>query len=142
MLSAANTTLDLLVLELGLHGLSASIGIALLLILAPVNAGAEDDVLAHRGGIGSRTVAVLGARAELAPCFAVGHAGVHGLCVCDVSNAASGLDLVALVVVVEGDDSLSAVLVGDGLGGREIGAGLLVVIVVGPVLPIGGVSYR
>lgn len=56
----------------------------------------------------------------------------------DVSDAASGLDLLAVIVVLVGDDRLGSVLVGDGLGGRELrcgGGGLLDVVVVGPVVP-------
>ena len=142
MLSAADTALDLLVLELLLQSLLAGIGAGVLLVLAPVDAGAEDDVLTHGGGVGGRALGVLDALAELGPCFAVGDAGVHGLGMCGVADATSGLDLVAGIVVAEGDDGLCAVLVGNGLGRGEIGAGLLVVVVVGPILPFGGVSYR
>lgn len=98
MLSRTDTTLDLLVLELVLHGLCAGIGALVLLVLAPVNAGAEDDVLADGGGVSGRAVGVLGALTELAPCFAVGDAGVHGLLVGGVADAAGRLDFVAVLV--------------------------------------------
>jgi hypothetical protein len=142
MLSAANTALDLLVFQLVLHSLGAGISLALLLVLAPVDAGAEDDVLAHGGGIGGRSLCVLNARAEFAPCLAIGHTGVHGLLVCGVANTAGCLDLLSVFVVVKGDDGFRAVLVRDGLGGWEIGAGLLVVIIVGPVLPLAGLAIE
>jgi hypothetical protein len=133
MLSAANTTLDLLVLELVLELILC---VALLLgVLAPVEARSEDDVLANGCGIGSWASAVLGALAEFAPCFSVGYAGVDGLLVGDVADSAGELDLVSVLVDAERDDGLGSVLVGDGLGGREVGGGLLDVIIVGPVVP-------
>lgn len=111
MLSVTDTTLDLLVLELLLHRLSVGVGALLLLVLAPVDAGAEDDVLANGGGVSGRALAVLPALAELAPCFAVGDTRVHGLGVCGVADSAGGLDLVAVLVVAECDDGLGAVLI-------------------------------
>lgn len=138
MLSVTDTALDLLILQLVLHGLRGCVATVLLGILAPVDTGSEDDVLGHRGGIGGRAGRVLGAEAELGPRFSVRDSGVHGLGVGDVSDAASGLDLLAFIVVLVGDDRLGSVLVGDGLGGRELscgGGGLLDVVVVGPVVP-------
>lgn len=145
MSAVANTALDLLVLELGLHGLGALVGALLLGILAPGDAGSEDDVLADGGGIGGRARGVLGAQAELGPRFPVCDTGVDCLGLGDVADAASRLDFLALVVVSVGDDGLGAVFVRDGLRRREFGGGLLDVVVVGPVMPIffsqgGGVS--
>jgi hypothetical protein len=136
MLAVANTTLDLLVLELVLHGLGVGVGRLVLGILAPVDAWSEDDVLTDGCGIGGRAWGILCAEAKLGPGFSVGDAGVYGLGVGDESDAASRLDLLAVVIVAECDDGLGAVLVGDGLGGREIGGGLLDIVVVGPVVPV------
>lgn len=136
MLAVTDTTLDLLVLQLVLHSLGVGIGALVLGILAPVEAGSEDDVLAHRGGIGGRARAILCAQAELAPGFSVGDTGVDCLGVGNVAHAAGGLYFLALVVDSVADDGLGAILVGDGLDGREFGAGLLDIIVVGPVVPI------
>lgn len=135
MLSVTDTTLDFLVLQLVLHSLGVGILCLVLGVLAPVDAGSEDDVLTNRGGIGGRAAAVLGALAEFAPCFSVGDARVDSLLVGDVTNATGGLDLLALVVVSVCDDGLGTVLVRDGLGRGKIGRGLLDVVVVGPVVP-------
>lgn len=144
MLTVANTTLDLLVLELVLHGLGGGVGGLLLLGLSPVDAWSEDDVLADGGGIGSRSWGILCTEAELGPGFSVGDAGVYGLGVGCESDAASGLNLATVVIVAECDDGLCSILVGNGLRLREIGGGLLDVVVVGPVVPFsnGGVSQR
>lgn len=60
----------------------------------------------------------------------------------DVADAAGRLYFLAVVIVAIGNDGLCAIFVGEGLRGRQLGAGLLVVIVVGPVVPFfdGGVS--
>lgn len=143
MLAVADTTLDLLVLELVLHRLGVGVCALVLGILAPVDAGAEDDVLADRRGVSGRASGVLGALAEFGPCFPVGDARVDRLLVGDVADAAGRLDLVPVVVVSECDDGLCSILVGDGLRRREVGRCLLVVVVVGPVVPVhGGVSSK
>lgn len=135
MLAVADTALDLLVLELVLHRLGVGVVALVLGVLAPVDAGAEDDVLTDRGGVVGRARAVLRALAELAPCFPIRDARVHRLLMGDVAHTAGRLDFVALVVVAECDDGLRAVLVGDGLGGWEVGGRLLGIVVVGPVVP-------
>lgn len=142
VLAVADTALDLLVLELVLHRLRVGVLALVLGVLAPVDAGAEDDVLAHRRRVGRRADRVLCTLAKLAPRLAVGHAGVDRLRVRDIADPARRLHLLALVIVAECDDGLGAVLVGDGLGGREVGRCLLDIIVVGPVVPGfgGGVS--
>lgn len=118
MLAAANTTLDLLVLELVLE---LVLLVALLLgVLAPVHTGAEDDVFADRCGIGRRASTVLVAEAELGPRLAVGDSGVDRLLVCDVSDAARRLDLVPVFIDSVGDCRLGSILVGDCLEGREL----------------------
>lgn len=136
MSTVADTALDLLVLELGLHGLGVLVGALLLGILAPGDAGSEDDVLADGGGIGGRARGVFGAQAELGPRFPVCDTGVDCLGLGDVADAASRLDFLAFVVVSVGDDGLSTVFVRDGLRRGEFGGGLLDVVVVGPVMPI------
>lgn len=140
MLSVTNTTLDLLVLKLVLE-LILLAGL-LLGVLAPVDTGAEDDVLADRGGVVGRAFAVLCAVAKLGPCLAVGDARVHRLLVGDVADTAGGLDLVAILVDAIGDDGLCAVLVRDRLGRGQFRGRLVDVVVVGPVVPFfdGGVS--
>lgn len=135
MFAVANTALDLLVLELVLHRLRVGVLALVLGILAPVDAGSEDDILADGCGIGCRASAVLLAEAELGPGLSVGDAGVDRLLVRNIANSTGRLYFLALVIVSECDDGLGSVLVGDGLGGREIG-GLFDIVVVGPVMPI------
>ena len=135
MLTVANTTLDLLVLELVLHGLGGGVVGLLLLGLSPVDAWSEDDVLTDGSGVGSRACGILCAEAELGPCLSVGDAGVYGLGVGNESDSASGLNLTTVVIVTECDDSLCSILVGDSLRLGEIGGCLLDIVVVGPVVP-------
>lgn len=135
MLAVTDTALDLLVLQLVLHLLRVRVLGLVLGILAPVDAGPEDDVLADGRRVMGRAGAVLCALAELAPGLAVGDARVDGLGVRDVADAARRLHSLALVIVAIGDGGLGAVLVGDGLGRREVGGCLLDVVVVGPVVP-------
>jgi len=118
MLAVADTALDLLVLELVLHGLGVGVLALVLRILAPVGRGLEDDILAHRGGVGGGAVAVLGARAELGPTLALSDTRVDDLTVGDEADPPCRLDLLVLVVVVVLDDGGAAVLVGDLLRGR------------------------
>lgn len=47
MFAVANTALDFLVLELVLHSLGVGVGALVLGVLAPVDAGAEDDVFTN-----------------------------------------------------------------------------------------------
>lgn len=136
MLAVADTALDLLVLQLVLHGLGVGVLALVLGVLAPVEGRLEDDVLADRGGVGGRTGAVLGAKAELGPRLAVGDAGVDDLAVGDVADASCSLDLLAVVVQAVLDDGRAAILVGDLLGGREFGGGLLELVIVGPIVPV------
>lgn len=143
MLAIADTALDLLVLELVLHGLGVRVGALLLGILAPGDAGSEDDVLADGGGIGGRSRGIFGAQTELGPRFPVGDAGVDCLGLGDIADPTSGLYFLALIVVSECDDGLGTIFIRDGLGRRKVRRDLLNVIVVGPVVPdfrSGGVS--
>ena len=136
MLAVANTALDLLVLQLVLHGLGVGVLALVLGFLAPVEGRLEDDVLADGGGVGGRAGTILGAEAELGPRLAIGDAGVDDLAVGDVADASCGLDLLAVVVQAVLDDGRAAILVGDFLGGREFGGGLLELVIVGPVVPV------
>lgn len=138
MLAVTDTALDLLVLELVLHGLGAGVGALLLLVAAPGGRGAEDDVLADRGGVGRGAGGVARGEAELCPGLALGDARGDLFSVRGVADAAGRLDLLALLVEAVGDCRLGAVLVGDGLGGRELGRDVIDVLVVGPVGLAGG----
>lgn len=60
MLAVADTALDLLVLELVLHALGVGVLALVLGLLLPVGRGAEDDVLAHRRGVGHGAQGVAG----------------------------------------------------------------------------------
>lgn len=135
MLAVTDTALDLLVAQLVLHGLGVGVRLLVLRVLAPVGAGPEDDVLAHRRRVGHGARAVLGAVAELGPRLAVRHAGVHPLRVRRVPNPPGRLDLLVVLVDVVGDDGLGAVLVAERLGGRQLRGDLVDVIIVGPVVP-------
>lgn len=135
MLAVADTALDLLVLQLVLHGLSVGVLALVLGVLAPVEGRLENDVLADRGGVGGRAGAVLDAEAEFGPRLAFSDAGVDNLTVGDVADASCGLDLLAVVVQAVLDDGRAAILVGDLLRGREFGGGLLELVIVGPVVP-------
>lgn len=134
MLSVANSALDLLVLELVLHGLGIGILALVLGILAPVGRWLEDDVLANGCRIGCGTSTILGRSSKLGPALAIGDAGVDNLAMGDEANATGRLHLLVLVVDVILDDGRAAILVGDLLGGRELVGGLLGVDVVGPVM--------
>lgn len=142
MFAIANTALDLLVLELVLHGLGVGIVALVLGILAPVDAGAEDDVLTNRRRVRSRAVAILCAGAKLRPRLSVSDAGIDLFGVCRVADSAGRLHFLTAVVVAVCDDGLGSILVRDGLRGRELGVGLLDIVVVGPVLAVVGSEYH
>lgn len=118
MLAVTDATLDGLVLELLLHGVGVDVLGLVLGVLAPVGAQAEDDVLADRRRVHLRADAVLLGEAELAPCLALGDAGVHDLAVRHQADASGRLDLLAVLVVSVGDGRLRSVLVLEGLRGR------------------------
>lgn len=101
MFAVADTTLDFLVLELVLHRLGVGVLALVLGILAPVDAGSEDDVLADRCSIRGRAGAVLCAEAKLGPRFPVSNSRIDRLLVCDISDATSRFDFLSLVVVSE-----------------------------------------
>lgn len=137
MLAVADTAFDLLVPELVLHGLGVRVVGLVLGLAAPVDAGAEDDVLADGGGVGDGARGVLGRVAELGPCLALGHARVDDLAAHDVADPPRCLHLLSGIVEAVLDDGPGAVLVLDLLGRREIvgGGGLLELVIVGPVVP-------
>ncbi len=136
MLAVADTALDLLVLELVLHGLGVGVLGLVLCILAPVDRRLEDDVLAHRCRVGRGTGGILGALSEFGPRLAVGHSRVHDLAVGDKADPPRRLDLLPVVVVSVLDDGCAAVLVGDLLGRRQIGRRGLVLLIVRPIVPV------
>lgn len=141
MLAVADTALDLLVLELVLHGLGVGVLALVLGVLAPVGRRPEDDVLADGGGVGGRAHGVLGGGAKLGPRLALGHAGVDDLAVGDVADAPCGLDLLAVVVVAVLDDGGAAVLVLDLLHRRQVDrrrCRVLEILIVRPVVPVRG----
>lgn len=116
MLATANTTLDLLVLELVLHAALFRVLLGFGGLSLPVRAGAEDHVLTDGGGVegGARRVALL--EAELGPRPALGHLWVDVLA--DYGGLDPASDLHFLVVIIEavGDDRLGAVFVLGDLG--------------------------
>jgi hypothetical protein len=137
MLSVTDTTFDLLVLQLVLHGLGVGIVGLILGVLAPVHAGAENNVLADGGGIGCRTLAILGAGAELGPVLAFSHERADCLSVGDEANPSGSLDLLAILVVAVLNHRRAAVLVVDLLRRRELRlCGLFEIVVVRPVVPV------
>lgn len=133
MLSTANTTLDLLVLELVLH--AALLGAILLFFLGvclPVNSGTEHDVLTHGGGIEGRSRGVALLKTELLPFAAFGDLGVDVFADDGSLNSAGDLHFLVVIVETVGDDGLGAVLVRDHLLRGERG-GVIEFFVVGPV---------
>lgn len=133
MLSAANTTLDLLVLELVLN--AALLGALLLFLLGvrlPVDGGTEHDVLTNGGGIEGRSRGVALLKAELLPFAAFGDLGVDVFADNGSLNSAGNLHFLVVIVETVGDDGLGAVLVRDHLLRGERG-GVIEFFVVSPV---------
>lgn len=133
VLSAADTALDLLVLELVLHAalLAASL-LGLDRLRLPVHAGSEDDVLADGGGVERWAGRVALFQPELAPASTLRHLGVHMLSDHGGFDAAGDLHFLAVVVEAVGDDRLGSVLVRSHLLRGERG-GVIELLVVGPV---------
>lgn len=133
MLSTANTTLDLLVLQLVLHAaLLATLLLSLLSVGLPVNAGTEDDVLADGGGVERGTGGVALLETELVPFAAFGDLGVDVFADNSGLNSAGDLHFLVVIVVAVGNDGLGAVLVRDHFLRREHG-GVIEIFVVSPV---------
>jgi hypothetical protein len=133
VLSGTNTTLNLLVLELILHAaLLAAILLGLLSLSLPVDAGAEDNVLADGGGIERRTGRVSLLETELGPRPALGHLRVDVFANDGGLDAAGNLHFLVVIVEAVGDDGLGAIFVGDHLLRGKRG-GVIEFLVVGPV---------
>ena len=133
MLSAANTTLDLLVLELILHAaLLAAVLLRLRGLCLPVDAGSENDVLTDGGSIerGSGSVALL--ETELGPGPPLRNLGVHMFPHDGGLDPAGDLHLLALVVEAVRHNGLGAIFVRCDLLRGERG-GVIELLVVGPV---------
>jgi len=139
MLPVADSALHLLVPQLILHRLSVGILALVSGILAPVRRGAENNVLADRGGIVRGAGSIFGGLAKLGPSFTLGDAGVDDLAVSNVPDAAGGLHFLPFVVEPVLDDGRGAVLVLDLLGRRQVGRDLVKVVIVRPVVPLKGV---
>lgn len=133
MFAVADTALDGLVLELLLHGVGVGVLGLVLGILTPVGAETEDDVLADRRGIGLGTGAILLRQTKLGPGLAFRYAGVDDLTVCNHTNTAGCLDLLAILVESICDCGFRTVLVLDGLRGRKFEGDLVGLIIVGPI---------
>lgn len=141
MLAVADTALDLLILKLVLHGLGVGVVGLVLGLLAPVDRGAEDDVLADRRGVGRGALGVAGRVAELGPRLALRHPRVDDLAAHHVPHAPRRLDLLPQVVDPVLDDGPCPVLVLDLLRRGQVRRRgcrrrrLLEVLVVRPVVP-------
>lgn len=137
MLAAANTTLDLLVLELVLHGALLGVLLGIGGLSLPVRAGTEDHVLTDGGGVegGARRVALL--EAELGPRPALGDLWVDVLSDDGGLDPASDLHFLVVIVETVGDDRLGAVFVLGNLGCGQR-CWIIVLIIIGPV----GVAVR
>lgn len=133
MLAAANTTLDLLVLELILDATLLTTGLLSFLGLRlPVHAWSEDDVLADGGGVKRRTGSMALLETEFRPCPPLCDLRVYVLLDDSGSDPTGDLDLLAFIVEAVGNDGLCAIFVdGDLLRGE--GGGVIELLVVGPV---------
>jgi hypothetical protein len=131
MLPVADTTLDLLILQLVLD--AADLGLLLLRVLAPVHRRLEDDVFAHGGRVQRWSGLVLRGKTEFREVFSLGDARVDDFFVDGGADAAGRLDLLAVVVVAPGYDRFGAIFVGGDLLRGEI-LRLIEIFVVGPVL--------
>lgn len=133
MLSTANTTLDLLVLQLVLHAaLLATLLLGLLSVGLPVDTRTEDDVLADGGGVERGTCGVALLETELVPFAAFGDLGVDVFADNSGLNSAGDLHFLVVIIVAVGNDGFGAVLVRDHFLRREHG-GVIEIFVVSPV---------
>lgn len=132
MLSATDTTLDLLVLELILDATLLALLLSLLRLCLPVHARSENDVLSNGGRVerGSWRMALF--QAELGPLSALRNLGVHMFLHNGRLDLAGDLHLLSLVVEAVGDNSLRSILVRNDLLCGE-GRGVIELLVVGPV---------
>lgn len=149
MVGTTNTTLDLLILQLILHG--PRIIDLFLCIFSPVGAGPEYDILTYAGCVRCRldircqlflpstsirfstySCGVLLRKAELRPLLPLCYSWVDDFFDCCESDAAGGFDFLALIIYSPCNDSFGTILVGSSLRGREF-VGILKIFVVGPV---------
>lgn len=139
MVAGTDTTLDLHLLE-GV-GLLVLLGTGLLLGARLVSDnGSEDDVLAEGGGVAVRAGGALGFDAHLGPLLALCDAGLLVDALGDGPEALGALDFLSILVYVDGDDGLGAVLVLGALGCWE-GGGKVWLIVLGPVGSSWGIRH-
>ena len=133
VLAAANTTLDLLVLELVLHAaLLAAVLLSFGGLSLPVHAGTEDDVLADGGGVERRAGGVALLESELGPGAALRDLGVDVFPHNGGLDPAGDLHLLSVVVEAVRDNRLGAIFVRRHLLCGE-GGGVIELLVVGPV---------
>jgi hypothetical protein len=98
MLSLANTTFDLLILQLLLNTTLLSFLLSLLGMYFPVNAGTEDDIFADRGGIKRGTGRVALFESKFAPCPSLGDLWVYVFLDNGCADSAGDFDFFAVVV--------------------------------------------
>lgn len=133
VLATANTTLDLLVLQLILHtALLATVLLRLSRLKLPVDAGPENNVLTHGGRIERRSGRVALLQTELGPGPPLRDLRVDMFAHNGRFDPAGHLHLLAFVVESVGDDRLRAIFVGRDLLRGESG-GVVELLVVGPV---------
>lgn len=130
--AAANTALDLLVLELILDTSLLTDFLCLLGLRLPVHTWSEDDVLADGGGVERRTRSMALLETELRPCPPLCDLRVYVLLHNSGSDPTGDLDLLAFIVEAVGNDGLCAIFVGGDLLRGEAG-GVIELLVVGPV---------
>jgi hypothetical protein len=131
MLSSTDSALDFLVLKLVLH--ASHLDLLLLRILAPVDAGLENDVLADGRCVHSRSCLVLRREAKFAPSFAFRHTRVDDLLHNGCADPARRLDLLAFIVDTVCDDSFRSILVGRDLLRWQLEGGIIKLFIISPV---------
>lgn len=133
MLSAANTTLDLLVLELILNTtLFATCLLGLLCLHLPVYTGSENDVLTDGRGVERRTRGVALLQTEFGPRPSLRDLWVDMFSHNCRLDSAGDLYFLAFVIETVGDDGFRSVFVRYDLLRGECG-GFIELLVVGPV---------
>ena len=132
MFSAADTALDLLVLELILDTALFALLLGLRCLRLPVHAGSENDVLTDGGRVERRSGGVALLQPKLGPAAALGHLRVDVFANDGRFDAAGHFHLLAVIVEPVRDHRLGAILVGRHLLCGERG-GVIELLVVGPV---------
>ena len=121
MLAVADPALNFHVLQFLFRIVLPALLYVLFTIFLPRNAGAEDDVFAHAGGVegGARGMVLL--EAEFGPRPALGHAGVDCLFDDGGTNPAGRFHAFTVVVEAVGYHCFGAVFVGgDLLRGKDV----------------------